>query len=53
MFDFYQKLEVNDTRKAGETSGRLKDARRMKAKGYQLSDISEITELPVEEIERL
>jgi predicted transposase/invertase (TIGR01784 family) len=69
MFDFYERLAINDSWKAGQVEGRVKgrvegrvegqserqitDAKRMKAKGYQLSDISEITELPIEEIERL
>jgi predicted transposase/invertase (TIGR01784 family) len=53
MFDFDQKLEVNDSRKAGRVEGRVESAKRMKAKGYAVADIAEITELPVEEIERL
>jgi predicted transposase/invertase (TIGR01784 family) len=69
MFDFYEQLAINDSWKAGRVEGRVEGqvegrvkgrvegrvdaAKRMKAKGYQLSDISEITELPIEEIERL
>jgi predicted transposase/invertase (TIGR01784 family) len=61
MFDFYQKLEVNDSWKAGRVEGRVEgqserqitDARRMKAHGDDIAYIAEITELPIEEIERL
>jgi predicted transposase/invertase (TIGR01784 family) len=57
MFDFYERLAINDSWKAGRVKGQSEKqitvAKRMKAKGYQLADISEMTELPIEEIERL
>jgi hypothetical protein len=53
MFDFYEQLAINDTRKAGNRERQLTVAKRMKAHGDDIAYISEITELPVEEIERL
>ncbi|GHT18142.1 hypothetical protein FACS1894189_5530 [Planctomycetales bacterium] len=53
MFDFYEQLAVNDSKKSGNRERQITDARRMRAKGYAVADISEITELPVEEIELL
>ena len=40
-------------RAEGRAEGHIEDARKMKAKGYSLDDISDITGLPVEEISRL
>jgi predicted transposase/invertase (TIGR01784 family) len=57
MFDFYERLAINDSWKAGQVEGRVKgrvdDARRMKAHGDDIAYIAEITELSIEEIERL
>jgi predicted transposase/invertase (TIGR01784 family) len=52
-----QAIIMNDAREEGEAIGEAKKAREtavaMKTKGYPVTDIAEITGLPLSEIERL
>ena len=44
---------VSEAEKKGKTKGKLEIAQRMKAKGYPIEDIAEMTELSPEQIEKL
>jgi predicted transposase/invertase (TIGR01784 family) len=53
MFDFYEQLAINDSIKGADRGRKIITAKRMKAHGDDVAYISEITELSIEEIERL
>jgi len=52
-----QQLNINEAREEGEARGRTEEkiatARNMKKKGYSITDIAELTGLPLSEVEQL
>jgi predicted transposase/invertase (TIGR01784 family) len=61
MFSFIDGYDVQETRRVakaegkveGKAEGKIEAAGNMKAKGFSVADISEITGLSVEEIQKL